>query len=180
MVDIDKFFNENYNWLKSITQSNIYKYNSFNKNVDECITLMYLHLLKNKDKIKTEDDILDFCGQYSIKNTYWANSEFNKISKSNSKLSLVDDWCGYDREIIDVANIEEWYDEKYNYINEFIKTISEPWEKVYAIVYFNFVKKGIKPSVRKLKEHFNIGHGPSQKIKKEFEMKLSNWLKTKA
>lgn len=176
---INKFFEENYTWLKKITTANIYANNSRNKDVDECISLMYMHVIKHQDKITSEDILIDFCGKFSIQNTYWNNSEFNKIARVNNKVTTIEDYANFDIEDKkdDIHSNEEILDERWKLIDSFIQGLQEKWEKRYATVYFNYIREGIRPSVRTLNKHFGIGHVPSQKIKKEFETKLNLWLK---
>lgn len=182
--DINCFFENNYNWLKKISQSNIYLNKSKNVDADELISLMYLHLIKNKEDLKGEDDILDYCGRYSIQNAYWKNSEFNKIASVNNKVTIIGTPSDFDPNALvveegDVILRERDLEEKWSIIDNFIMTLTEKWERRYATVYFSYIKDGKRPSVRALKNHFNIGHAPSHKIKKEFESKLNEYLKTR-
>jgi hypothetical protein len=176
---INKFFEENYSWLKKITKGNIYLYNSLNKDVDECISLMYMHVIERADKIADEDKLIDFCGNFSIKAAFWANSKFNKIASHNSATFSTDCFLFTDGEYEEYDDSDDIrYDEMNEQIAKFIEQLEERWERIYATVYFNYVKQGIKPSVRTLKKHFGIGHTPSQKLKKEFELKFQDWLNT--
>ena len=175
---INKFFEENYTWLKKITTANVYANNSRNKDVDECISLMYMHVIKHQHKITNEDILIDYCGKYSIQNTYWNNSEYNKIAQVNNKVTTIEDYTNFDVEDVegDIFNKEEQMEERWKLIDLFIQQLPEKWERRYATVYFNYIRQGIRPSVRTLNKHFGIGHVPSQKIKKEFETKLNLWL----
>ena len=174
---IDKFFSENYNWLKKITKGNVYLYNSLNKDVDECVSLMYIHVLEKADNIEDEDQLIDYCGNFSIKATYWTNSAFNKINNHNTKTIQTESFLFMDDEYKEYDNTNDiLYDERNKLITEFIEQLPEKWERRYATVYFNYIKQGIKPSVRTLKKHFGIGHTPSQKLKKEFELKFKEFI----
>jgi hypothetical protein len=178
--EVNKFFTENMNWLKRISSSNIYLNGSINKSHTELISLLYLHIVKNIDSIKNEDELLDWCGKYIIQNSYWTNSEFNKICGINNKVNLYDNLNGFDKasEEDNVPLLEIELENKWKIIDKFIMSLSEKWERRYAQVYFNYIKDGKRPTVRALKEHFKIGHAPSHNIKKEFESKLREFLKT--
>lgn len=148
-------------------------------NVNDMISDVYIHAIKNVDNISCKSELEAIVFNYIKEHSYWSTSSINKDYKTDKE--YLTQFSG-DTMDLHVENVVDSLEDKIklekriNYLYDFRNTLKDPVERIYFTRWIEILQDGEKPTTRRMKDEFKIKHYQSSQMSKYLLERLNDFL----